>query len=808
MDQLELDLNGAIHNAANKAMPLKTRGNYTYKDSWYYCPEVRVLKTRLNRVRKLYRRRPNTENRELLQTVNTDVQQQLETIRNEKWIEWCSHISNHSTLSDIWKWLKIVSNKHKPRQSRHPQPLQEAERLADNFSDRTKSENLPPETRELQEQLNPERWRAINVACSEQDDTDQPYTLDELKSAYKKGKDTAPGADKITYTMVRMLGPAGDTALLRLINKSYTEQTRPTVWNKQDIQPVPKPRDPDNMRPIALSSCIEKTAERMALTRLQFKVGPLHPRLYAYRDGVGVTECIVDFLTFVDGKAAAVAFLDYEKAFELASPAAILFSLVNRGVKGNLLAFNKYYLQNRQARVKFQGIVSSYKNLENRTPQGGIISPFLYNILMENIARLELPQGVDLLIFADDVCVAARGRNKINNLQRAVNMIMEKSKELGLKINTNKTKTMIIKDKKPERNITINNQQIEWVENFVYLGIHIDSKLNFNQELKYLKQKAAARLNTMRYMTSLKGGASLELQKTYYKACTRSLIDFAAPVLTNLTDNQKETLEVIQNNAMRLMLGAPMWTKLCNLRAESNLPTLENRINVRNTCIVSKAIQSERNTHTKNKVLNELPKHPDLQRPNTYTKQLVDCARSVKMDGVLAKLKTDAPNNNTVALPWESSSAKFTYTKLPRAKENCTIAELRAAATTAIDEAENQNCTVYYTDGTVDPDSNTAGAAVFSNNYTSCWRVTGNASTMQTELAAIRETLKHTISNDQGNITIHTDCKSALQAIQQHKIKDNKTLITDIKHLLRQPGLGSRDSEHPTSTPTPTPIFF
>ena len=194
-----------------------------------------------------------------------------------------------------------------------------------------------------------------------------------------------------------------------------------------------------------------------------------------------------------------------------------------------------------------------------------------------------------------------------------------------------------------------------------------------------------------------------------------------------------------------------MWTKLCNLRAESNLPTLENRINLRNTCIVSKAIQSERNTNTKNKVLNELPKHPDLQRPNTYTKQLVDCARSVKMDGVLAKLKTDAPNNNAVAPPWESSSAKFTCTKLPRAKENCTIAELRAAATTAIDEAENQNCTVYYTDGTVDQDSNTAGAAVFSNNYTSCLRVTDNAS-----------------------------------------IKDNKTLITDIKHLLRQHHLTNR----------------
>ena len=122
-------------------------------------------------------------------------------------------------------------------------------------------------------------------------------------------------------------------------------------------------------------------------------------------------------------------------------------------------------------------------------------SPFLYNILMENIAMLELPQGIGIFIFADDVCIAARGRNKIHNLQRAVNMIIQKSNELGLKINSNKTKTMMIKDKKPGRNITINDQQIEWVDKFMYLGIHSDAKLNFNQEIKYLRQKAAARLN-------------------------------------------------------------------------------------------------------------------------------------------------------------------------------------------------------------------------------------------------------------------------------------------------------------------------
>ncbi|XP_068233494.1 uncharacterized protein [Palaemon carinicauda] len=54
IDQLEKDLVDAFHNTGDKAMPLKAaRGNHTYKDSWYYCPEARRLKIRLNRVKNL-----------------------------------------------------------------------------------------------------------------------------------------------------------------------------------------------------------------------------------------------------------------------------------------------------------------------------------------------------------------------------------------------------------------------------------------------------------------------------------------------------------------------------------------------------------------------------------------------------------------------------------------------------------------------------------------------------------------------------------------------------------------------------------
>ena len=55
--QLEKDFAEAIHEAANKSMPKTKQGNHTFKDSWYFCPEVRRIKTCLSRVRKLYKKK-------------------------------------------------------------------------------------------------------------------------------------------------------------------------------------------------------------------------------------------------------------------------------------------------------------------------------------------------------------------------------------------------------------------------------------------------------------------------------------------------------------------------------------------------------------------------------------------------------------------------------------------------------------------------------------------------------------------------------------------------------------------------------
>ena len=247
-----------------------------------------------------------------------------------------------------------MAGKKTTKSCNHTNSKQEAERLANLFADRSASTNLPACTLQLQNQLRNQRWATINQACATPDDTDQPFTTNELLQTKHKGKDTAPGADQITYTMISHMGPAGEQAFLHLVNCTMSQQTRPKAWNNQDTQPIPKPKDPNNPRPISLLSCLEKVAEKMVLKRLQFKTGPLHPNLYAYREGVGTTECIMDVLSCINNKAAIIVFLDLKKAFELASLAAFLDSLLQKRLKGDL-AWAKKYSLNRRARVKFQG---------------------------------------------------------------------------------------------------------------------------------------------------------------------------------------------------------------------------------------------------------------------------------------------------------------------------------------------------------------------------------------------------------------------------------------------------------------------
>ena len=82
----------------------------------------------------------------------------------------------------------------------------------------------------------------------------------------------ATGPDEIHYQMLKHLPDTSLETLLNIFNYIWTTGKFPEDWTLATIIPIPKPgKDPaesNNYRPIALTSCLCKTLERMINKRL------------------------------------------------------------------------------------------------------------------------------------------------------------------------------------------------------------------------------------------------------------------------------------------------------------------------------------------------------------------------------------------------------------------------------------------------------------------------------------------------------------------------------------------------------------
>ncbi|KAG7157456.1 hypothetical protein Hamer_G005896, partial [Homarus americanus] len=77
-------------------------------------------------------------------------------IGEDKWLEWGATFNAHTSLSELWRKVRIATGKL-PGASAHPQLLQEANRMAEHFAERSSSAQLPLEIRPHLQQVQLER---------------------------------------------------------------------------------------------------------------------------------------------------------------------------------------------------------------------------------------------------------------------------------------------------------------------------------------------------------------------------------------------------------------------------------------------------------------------------------------------------------------------------------------------------------------------------------------------------------------------------------------------------------------------------
>jgi hypothetical protein len=97
---------------------------------------------------------------------------------------------------------------------------------------------------------------------------------------------------------------------------------------------------------------------------------------------------------------------------------------------------------------------------------------------------LELNGTRQLLVYADDINLLG---DSMNTTKEKTEILLETSKDVGLEINTEKTKYMIVsyhQNSGQYQNIRIANESFENMEKFKYLGMTLTNQNDLHNEIK------------------------------------------------------------------------------------------------------------------------------------------------------------------------------------------------------------------------------------------------------------------------------------------------------------------------------------
>lgn len=237
-------------------------------------------------------------------------------------------------------------------------------------------------------------------------------TTAELFDAMAKMPAAAPGPDKVTTAMLKLLFDQAPNDLLNMINYSLRNAWIPGVWRLAKILPIPKNGGQglavDNIRPIALTSNVVKLIERILLQRImQFVVrnSVLSPSQIGFRPGCSIWSAHIDLESRIKlarryKQVAALVTLDIAKAYDSVEYPVLLSRLQNLNFPRYIIAWLYEFLKDRQFSCVRDNISSSWHFQKRGVPQGAVLSPALFNVLLSSVPVVA---GVHTYVYADDI---------------------------------------------------------------------------------------------------------------------------------------------------------------------------------------------------------------------------------------------------------------------------------------------------------------------------------------------------------------------------------------------------------------------
>ena len=393
----------------------------------------------------------------------------------------------------------------------------------------------------------------------------------------KNGK--APGPDLIPVEAWKALGDEGVDILWDLMEKIFIQERIPEEWRGSILIPIFKDKgdvqDCSNYRGIKLMSHTMKILERLIDGRLRGEV-EIGKEQLGFMKGRGTTDGIFCLRQVMEKfrekqRALHIVFIDLEKAYDRVPRQEVWRSLREKMVPEKYVVLIQEMYRNVFTRVRSS--VGETVGLDVRVGlhQGSVLSPFIFNIVMDVMTegvREAVPWS---MMYADDIVLCGESRGELEAKLERWRMALE---ERGMKISRSKTEYMCNSVGGDDGgSIRLNGEDIKRVDKFKYLGSVVEEGGDMEREVGHRIQ---AGWNNWRLASGVlcDKKVPLKLKGKFHRTVVRPAMLYGTETASmKKTDERK--MDVAEMRMLRWMSGVTREDRIRNEYIRGSTKVLE-----------------------------------------------------------------------------------------------------------------------------------------------------------------------------------------------------------------------------------------
>ena len=806
------DLSGYITEkiitAAEATIP-KTSSDYKKPPIVWWTAECKIARRDKVRAERAVRRHRGDINYKIAynraKAIATRTYKQA---RQNSWKTYVNSINQTLTLHDAWSRVQRITGKFSPTTTTTLEkengqvtgsPAETAEILAEHFSHISSNAQYNPAFIRYKRQ---QEAIPINFHTNEEQLYNQDITELEFKNALAVTQETSPGQDGITYSMIKNSHQTMKNLINAMFNRIFMEGTHPISWGLSIIHSIPKENKnklkKENQRPISLIDCICKIMEKIINTRLMWFLETnsiIDQGQSGFRRNRSTTDHLVHLeqhiRNAISTKRHTIAvFFDVQKAYDTAWRYGIIKKLHSYGLRGNLPIYIKNFLSNRQLRVRIGATLSQPKPFNQGIPQGSTLSCTCFLIAINDISRSISTQGIHSMLYVDDFTIFGSGiqiPQIERKMQLALNSLSKWTERSGFILSPNKSVCMHIcsyhkcgRCTKPSPTLTLSKQPIRCVDKHKFLGLIIDNSLTWKPHLIYLKRACNKTLDLLKKLSHTSWGSDPVTLYKLYIMLLKPKIEYGMEAYASAAKSYIKMIDPIQNAALRIALGAFKTTPVVSLHAETScLP----QPYARQLKTLNLYLRLHSNaSHPMHECCRELEEFGDDEEEDNP----IESVPEKSFLGMAYRLQDNYHLDLSYILtepmpsqpPWKISKVHMCQ-ELQLLKKNEYPQQI--LLNICLDHlTTHSNSTVIYTDGSHNDDG--VGYAAVTDGAIVQQRLLPQSSIYTAELLAIRDAVNIAADLANNHVTIVSDSKSAIQAINSVNMKH--PIVNHIRDLI------------------------